>query len=79
MAPGRIHKRADVDHDRTRRQLAAKFVDREQRQLRWFHAVQTRAALIHAPQPEEIGRISAKALKERMDECILGDLLEQRA
>ena len=78
MAPGKIYKRADVDHDRTRRQLAAKFVDREPCKLRSFHAIETRAALIHAPQPEEIGRIGSQAVKERMDECLLGDRGKQR-
>src|SRR5205814_1816797 len=75
---GKISKRADVDHDRTCRQLAAKFVDREPCKLRSFHAIETRAALIHAPQPEEIGRIGAKALKERMNECILANRGKQR-
>src|SRR2546428_319260 len=78
MARGEIHKRAEVDHDRTRRQLAAKFVDREPCKLRSFHAIETRAALIHAPQPEEIGRIGAKAVKERMDKCLLGGRGKQR-
>src|SRR5256886_9931982 len=78
MAPGKIHKRADVDHDRTSRQLAAKFVDREPCKLRWFDAKEMRAALIHAPQPEEIGRIGSQVVKERMDECLLGDRRKQR-
>src|SRR5437879_349497 len=78
MAPGKIHQRADVDQDRTRRQLAASFVDRKPSKLRSFHAIETRAALIHAPQPEEIGRIGSQAVKERMDECLLGDRSKQQ-
>src|SRR5438105_10678457 len=78
MALGKIHKRADVDHDRIRRLLAPKFVDREPSQFRWFHAIETRTALIHAPQPEEIGREGSQAVKERIDECILGDRGEQQ-
>src|SRR5205823_10809076 len=78
MAPGKIHKRADVGHDRTRRQLAAKFVDRELRKLRSSHAIETRPALIHTPQPEEIGRIGSQAVKERIDKCLLGDRSEQQ-
>src|SRR5207249_1199256 len=78
MAPGKIHQRADVDQDRTRRQVAAKFVDREPCKLRSFHAIETRAALIDAPQPEEIGRIGSQAGEERMDKCFLGDRSKQR-
>src|SRR5947209_8074597 len=78
MALGKIHQRADVDQDRTRRQLAAKFVDREPCKLRSFHAIETGAALIQAPQPEEIGRVGSQALKERMDEFILGDRSKQQ-
>src|SRR3982074_1045677 len=78
MAPGKIHKRADVDHDRTRRQLAAKFVDREPCKLRSFHAIETCAALIHAPQSEEIGRIRSQAVKERTDECLPGERSKQQ-
>src|SRR5947208_1638842 len=78
MAPGKIHQRADVDQDRTRRQLAAKFVGREPCKLRSFHAIETGPALVHAPQPEEIGRIRSQAVKERMHECLLGDRSEQQ-
>src|SRR6267378_670569 len=78
MATGKIRQRTDVDHDRRRSLMSPKFVDREQRQLRWFHAIQARAALIHAPQPEEIGRIGSQAVKERMDECLLSDRSKQQ-
>src|SRR5438094_5909387 len=78
MAPGKIHQRADVDHDRTRRQLATKFVDREPCKLRSFHAIETRAALIDTPQPEEVRRIGSQAGEERMDKCLLGDRSKQR-
>ena len=79
MAARKIHKRADVNYDRTRRQSAAKFVDREPCKLRSFHPIETRAALIHAPQREEIGRIGSQAAKERMDEGILASRGKQRA
>src|SRR5438128_5903499 len=73
MATGKIRKRADVDRDRPRCLLAAKFVDREERELRWLESVEPRAPLVHASQPEEIGRIGPQAAQERMDECILGN------
>ena len=73
---GKIDKRANVDHNRTRRLLPPKFVDREHGELRRFDAMQAGSLLVHRPQTEEIGRIGAKALKERMDECILSDPLE---
>src|SRR6266446_379730 len=78
MARGKIHQGADVNHDRTLRQLATTFVAREPCKLRSLHATETRAALIHAPQPEEIGRIGSQPLKERMDECLLGDRSKQQ-
>src|SRR5438309_10204257 len=71
MASGKIHERADVDHDRTRRLLAAKFVDRELRELRRSYAVETGSAPVHRPQAEEIRRIGSQSLEERMDEGIL--------
>src|SRR5207245_11169508 len=79
MASGKIHERADVDHDRTRRLLAAKFVDRERCELRRSDAVETGSALVHRPQAEEIRRIGSQSLEERMDEGILASRGKQRA
>src|SRR5437588_10741184 len=78
MAPGKIHERADVDHDRTRRLLAAKFVDRELRELRRSDAVETGSALVHRPQAEKVRRIRAQAAKEVTDKCILASRGKQR-
>src|ERR1700737_451210 len=71
MAAGKIHKRADVDHDRTRRLLVAKFVDGEQREPRWLHAIQAGSVLVYFARTEEVGRVGAKAVEERVDEGIL--------
>src|SRR5207302_618889 len=79
MAPGKIHEQTDVDHDRTRRLLAAKFVDRELRELRRSDAVETGSALVHRPQAEKVRRIRAQAAKEMTDKCILASRGKQRA
>ncbi len=71
MAAGKIRKRADIDQGGPRRMLTAKLVERERRERRWFHPIQTRAPLVHGPQPEEVGRVRAQAVEERPDERLL--------
>ncbi len=78
VAAGKVRKRPDVDQGRPQCLVTPQLVDRERRELRRCHPIQTHAPLVHAAQPEEVGRVGAETLEEGPDEGILAGRAKER-